>query len=317
MPPITDPNVLVGTNTSDDAGVYKLTEDIALVLTVDLFTPVVDDPYSFGAIAVAHALSDVYAMGGKPITALNLVCFPAQGLPPEVLAEVLKGGYDKAREAGTTIIGGHTLDDKEPKYGMAVTGIVHPQKVITNAGARVGDDLVLTKPLGIGIITTAHKANLVSEETIRRATEVMATLNKAGAEAMIQCGVDAATDVTGFGLMGHLHEMTLGSNVGARIWANKVPVLPEAWEIVEDGLAPGGTYANLKYLEHAIVWGQGITLQQQLVLCDAQTSGGLLIAVPKERTRKLIKLLEKAKTPVVSHIGEIVQDEQSRIWVES
>ncbi|MDO8670064.1 MAG: selenide, water dikinase SelD, partial [Dehalococcoidia bacterium] len=296
--------------------VYKLTDDIALVQTVDLFTPVVDDPYSFGAIAVANALSDVYAMGGKPITALNIVCFPARGLPLEILAEILKGGSDKAREADTVIIGGHTLDDKEPKYGLAVTGIVHPGKIITNAGARVGDDLVLTKPLGIGIITTAHKANLVSAETVKKITELMATLNKAGAEAMIQCGIDSATDVTGFGLLGHLHEMTLGSKVGARIWADKVPVIPETWEIVEDGLAPGGTYNNLKFLENSIVWGEGITLAQQLVFCDAQTSGGLLIAVPKERTRLLIELLEQARTPVAAHIGEIVEDEQGRIWVE-
>lgn len=306
----------MGTDTSDDAAVYRLDSGQAIVQTVDYITPVVDDPYSCGLIAAANSLSDIYAMGATPLFALNIVGFPVGTLPLSILGEILRGGADKVREAGASIIGGHSTDDPEPKYGLVVTGLIDPAKIFKNSTALIGDDLVLTKPLGIGIITTGIKRDKVSQPTIDTAIAMMAALNKDASEAMVSVGAHACTDVTGFGLLGHLHEMTAGSKVGARVSLSKVPVLPEAWELIQEGICPGGTRRNYESLQGAIVWDPEIRQEAQLILCDAQTSGGLLIAVPKDRTSALIERLRERQTPAFALIGEIIEDPDGRIWVE-
>lgn len=274
---------------------------------MDYFTPIVDDPYAFGAIAAANSLSDVYAMGGRPLFALNVVGFPKGKLPIEYLGEILRGGCEKAAEAGIMIIGGHSIDDPEPKYGLVVIGEIHPDRIVTKGGARPGDRLFLTKPLGIGIVSTGIKVGVVRQETIDRAVELMATLNRDAAAAMVDVGVKSGTDVTGFGLLGHLHEMLLASGVGARIRLGSVPVLPEVWALVADGVVPGGTRRNLDHVEGHVDWEPGITEEEQLVLCDAQTSGGLLIAVAPEKAEALAQALRAAGTPAVAEIGEVVE----------
>ncbi len=304
LPEITDPAVLVGTNTADDAGVYRLAPDLALVQTIDVFTPIVDDPYWFGAIAAANALSDVYAMGGTPRLALNFAGFPRAKLPLDVLGEILRGGADKCGEAGVTIIGGHTIDDPEPKYGLAVTGFVHPDRVVTNASARPGDRLVLTKPLGMGVITTGIKQERASQGTIDEAIRVMAILNRGAAEAMNEVGVSAATDVSGFGLLGHLHEMTRAARVRAGIQLRDIPILEEAWDLARLGAVPAGTNRNRASLERAVTW-QGVHEEAQVLLCDAQTSGGLLIAVPEAQLDPLLRALRAQGTPAQAVVGEI------------
>ena len=298
----------------DDAAVYRLADDLALVHTVDVFTPVVDDPYHYGAISAANALSDVYAMGGRPILALNIVGFPRSKLPMSVLEEILHGGADKATEAGVIIAGGHSIDDPEPKYGLAVTGIVHPDGVVRNVGARPGDQLVLTKPLGIGVITTGIKQGKTSAAAAEEAIRVMETLNRAGAEAMIETGVHAATDVTGFGLLGHLHEMTSGSRVRARIHYSRVPVLAEATTLVQQGAIAGGTARNYEYLQPKVTF-DGLEEGQRLLLCDAQTSGGLLMAVPADRLESLTAALRRRGVATAAHIGEITAEGDGRIEV--
>ena len=312
LPRITDPRVLV--STEDDAGVYKITDDVAIVQTVDFFTPIVDDPYDFGAIAAANALSDVYAMGATPITALNLAAFPKDG-PMDVLAEILRGGADKAVEAGVSIIGGHSIDDREPKYGMAVTGIVHPGKLALKGGAKAGDRLVLTKPLGIGIITTAIKAGRASEEMIAIATANMKTLNKKAAEAMVETGATGATDITGFGLLGHLHEMLHRSCVSGRIRFSDVPFIQGVGKLVKFSV-PGGTRANLRYVGDKVAWAAGITEDEKLMLADAQTSGGLLIAVSPDKLDGLLKGLVARGVETRAVIGEIIDGEAGKIVVE-
>jgi selenide,water dikinase len=312
LPPLTDPRVLVGTE--DDAGVYRLTDDLAIVQTVDFFTPIVDDPFDFGAIAAANALSDVYAMGAKPLTALNLVAFPKEG-PLEVLGEILRGGAEKAREAGVSIIGGHSIDDREPKYGMAVTGIVHPQRMMLKAGARPGDRLVLTKPLGIGIISTAVKAGRAPEEAIRTAVNFMKTLNRAASEAMIEAGVKGATDITGFGLLGHLHEMLHTSGVSARLTLSGIPFIEGVRDLVKFSV-PGGTRSNLRFMEDKTGWGKGITEDEKLMLADAQTSGGLLIAVAPERLDALLRGLAARDVETRAVIGSVTEGDAGKIFVE-
>ena len=309
---------MVGIETGDDAAVYRLGPEIALILTVDYFTPIVDDPYSFGAIAAANAVSDVYAMGGKPLLALNIVGFPIDKLPKEVLAEILRGGAEKAMEAGVLIVGGHSIDDDEPKYGLAVTGVIHPDLVVTNKRARAGDDLILTKPLGMGIISTAIKRQKASASLVRRAVQVMSTLNRDAAEAMTEVGAHACTDITGFGLLGHLYGMTRASGVGAKIKLSKVPILPEVWELAKEGCIPGGTRKNYSFLQEkeAVTWDPGIDELTRLVISDAQTSGGLLIAVAKEKSQDLLSRLEARKTQAAVLIGEIVDDSSRRIHVE-
>ena len=278
LPPIDDPNLLVGIATGDDAAVYKLNDDTALIQTVDFFPPVVDDPYDFGAIAVANALSDVYAMGGHPLIALNIVGFPAD-LDKDILGRILRGGGEKAQEAGVLIVGGHTIDDPEPKYGLSVTGVVAPGHQVANVGAQAGDRLVLTKPLGSGILTTAHKNGALDGATLGNVVGVMASLNRDAAEAMVEVGVHACTDVTGFGLLGHLKSMLDGSKAGARIVLSDVPIIPEAWEMGERGFVPGGTGRNRLWVEDEVDWDADVSALGRTMLMDAQTSGGLLIAV--------------------------------------
>ncbi len=309
----------MGAETADDAAVYRLGPDLALVQTLDYFTPIVDDPYSFGAIAAANALSDIYAMGATPLFALNIVGFPVDKLPMAVLKDILQGGADKAKEAGIGIVGGHSIDDAEPKYGLVCTGRIHPDRIWKNVGAKPGDDLVLTKPLGMGIISTAIKREKAAPALIQRAIEIMATLNRGAAEAVTAAGgADAVTDVTGFGLLGHLHEMTAGGGVGARLRLSDVPILDGVWDLARAGLVPGGTERNFKHLQaaQAVEWAAGITELEQMVLSDAQTSGGLLVAVPRARTAALLDRLRTARTPIAARIGEIVEDPRGHIWVD-
>lgn len=315
LPPITDPNVIIGTNTADDAAVYRLSAETALVLTTDFFTPVVDDPYDFGAVAAANALSDVYAMGGKPLTALNLVGFPDDTLDASVLAEILRGGAEKAKEAGIDLVGGHTIKTDEPIYGLAVTGLVHPDRVVSNAGGKPGDLLVLTKPLGIGILTTAAKQNKDSLEAISIAIKLMSTLNRGACEAMLEVGVNAATDVTGFGLLGHLRNVVAASKCEASIWLSEVPVVDAAWAYVQEGIAPGGTHANFRFLNDHVSYDQDVDKHAKLVLCDAQTSGGLLIAVDRSKADALLKALEAHGTPAQAIIGELKEGDVGKIRV--
>jgi len=306
LPAITDPNVLVGTETGDDAAVYRLSDELALVQTVDFITPVVDDPYAYGAIAAANALSDIYAMGARPIIALSIVSFPVRSLPISVLGDILKGCGDKVAEAGVSIVGGHSVDDNEPKCGLAVTGLAHPRKLVTNAGARPGDALVLTKALGTGIITTGIDRRLVDRRTADRVIALMASLNRAASEAMVSVGANACTDVTGFGLLGHLRAMTQASGAGASVILSKVPVLAEAWDLAEAGVFPEGTHNNHRYLRDEVLWDAGISRESQLVLCDAQTSGGLLVAVAPERKNDLLQALA-ARGIDASEIGQILE----------
>jgi selenide,water dikinase len=279
LPPVTDPRVLVGSATSDDAAVVKLREDLAIVQTVDFFTPIVDDPYAFGRIAATNALSDVYAMGATPLSALNLVAFPLEALGAEVLAEILRGGGDAAAAAGCAVVGGHSIDDPEPKYGMAVTGIVHPDEVLTNAGGRPGDALVLTKPLGAGTIATAIKRGLASPELIERGIAVMTTLNDVAARDARAADAHALTDVTGFGLLGHLHELALASGCSAEVDAAAVPAIEGVLELLgEETAIAGGTRRNRLHAESFTSFAG--TKAQRWLMCDAMTSGGLLAAVP-------------------------------------
>ena len=310
LPLVTDPRVLVGTKTADDAAVFELNAELGLVATLDFFTPIVDDPTTFGAIAATNALSDVYAMGGEPLFALNVAGFPREGLPLDVLGQILAGGAAKAAEAGISIIGGHTIDDPEPKYGLVVIGRVAPDRIVRNVGARPGDRLFLTKPLGSGIITTAIKRGEASPELIERIVRVMTTLNRSGAEAMAEVRPNAATDVTGFGLLGHLWEMTSGSGVGAIVRLDDVPVLPEVWDLARRDVVPGGTRRNLASLVDRVVWGPGVDEIDRLVLSDAQTSGGLLIAVPPERAAALREALTRRGTLASAEIGEIVEGDR-------
>lgn len=314
IPPVRDPNLLVGVDTADDAAVYKLTEETALVQTVDFFPPVVDDAFSFGAIAAANAFSDVYAMGGRPLLALNIVGFPVD-LPKEILGRVLTGGAAKAEEADVLVIGGHTVDDAEPKYGMAVTGTVEPGKQITNAGAKPGDVLVLTKPIGTGVITTAGKREQASVDVLENAVAVMSTLNKAAAEAMVEVGVHACVDVTGFGLIGHLLGMLNASNVSAEVSLSDVPLLEGAEGLAADGVVPGGTQRNRSAAETSVEWSQKLQEHEKLLLCDAQTSGGLLIAVHENRVGALLAELEGRGVSSATVVGRITEGASSTVRV--
>lgn len=305
LPQVIDPKVLVGTDTSDDAAVYKLTDDLALVQTLDFFTPIVDDAFQFGAIAAANALSDIYAMGAKPIFALNIVGFPEDTLPLEVLEQILLGAQSKAEEAGIPILGGHTIEDPEPKYGMVVSGLVHPDKLVKNTGARVGDVLVLTKPLGTGIISTGIKRGVVSEKVKNRAIQVMSSLNKVAAEVMEKYHVSACTDVTGFGLMGHLKEMVESSNILVEIEYAAVPFIESTKDLAAAGIIPGGTFNNRDFVDKIVDFG-ALSRTAQLLLCDAQTSGGLLIALPPHEADSYIQEMKMLGNEDVVLIGKIV-----------
>jgi selenide,water dikinase len=285
------------------------------VQTVDVFTPVVDDPYQYGAISVANALSDVYAMGARPLLALNIVGFPRGKLPLAVLGEILRGGAAKAEEAGVLIAGGHSIDDPEPKYGLAVTGTVHPQRLITNAGGRPGDVLVLTKPLGIGVITTGIKQEKTPPAVADEAIRVMGILNRAASEAMVEVGVHACTDITGYGLLGHLHEMAEGSGISARISAGQVPILAGAHALAGQGAIAGGTARNVEYLAEWVDYDEGVDEQTRLLLADAQTSGGLLIAVTADRLPALEEALRRRGVSPVAHVGSLEPGLAGRIVV--
>lgn len=302
----TDANVIVGLERADDAGVYKISDDLALIQTVDFFTPIVDDPYWFGQIAAANALSDVYAMGGVPKTAMNLVAFPVKDMEIGILRRIIQGGLDKLTEAGVVLIGGHSIEDRELKYGLSVTGTVHPQRVLTKSGLRAGDRLVLTKPLGTGIVNTAIKAGLAPEELTERVTRQMARLNRDSAEVMSRFDVHACTDVTGFGFLGHLAEMVCGSGVGVRIISRRLPILPEALEFAAMGLIPAGAYKNREFREAMVDFAAGVDRQVQDALFDPQTSGGLLIGVSADQVDAMLALLQKHGNQDAAQIGEVV-----------
>ncbi len=311
------PNLLVGTETADDAGVYKISEEMALVQTVDFITPIVDDPWLFGQIAAANSLSDVYAMGGKPLTAMNLVAFPRLSLDLSILTEILRGGLEKIHKAGAVLMGGHTIEDPELKYGLSVTGTVHPQKIRTNREAQVGDVLVLTKALGTGIIATAHKAEMAEPGILQRAIDSMVQLNDKAAEAMSECRVHACTDITGFGLMGHASEMARGSGLSIRFFYSSIPILEGTREYAAQGLVPGGAYCNQRFLESETFVSGKVSELEKIILFDPQTSGGLLIAVPESEGEKLLKKMEERGIKEASLIGKVVQREKNLITVES
>jgi selenide,water dikinase len=300
---------------ADDAGVYKLTDDLAIVQTVDFFTPIVDDPYTFGQIAVANALSDVYAMGGKPLTALNIVCFPSKTLDISVLRDILRGGIDKMREAGVVLVGGHSVEDPELKYGLSVTGTVHPKRVLTKGGARPGDKLLLTKPIGTGIIGTAIKGGMAGEQVIKSVAQSMAALNKTASEVMLQVGVNACTDITGFGLLGHACEMIQDSRIGFRIHSASVPIFLGTVEFARMGMIPGGTSRN-KEFRSKMVDSAGIADVMLDILFDPQTSGGLFVSVSADRANLLLARLKEAGVIDAAIVGEVVSHPEQRIVVE-
>jgi selenide,water dikinase len=315
VPTLSDPRILVDAATRDDAAVYQLTPDRALVATVDFFTPIVDDAYDFGRIAAANAFSDVYAMGATPLLALNLVGWPRDKVPYEVLGDVLRGGADIARQAGAFVLGGHSVDDPEPKYGMVVIGEAHPERIVTLSRAQPGDVLVLTKPIGTGVLTTALKRDLLGPADLAPAVESMATLNSGAARAMLANGAHAATDVTGFGLLGHLHNMLMGSGVAAEIDVASVPLLPRAAEVAERGAIPGGTKRNREALAEHVSFDAAVPETIRVLCFDAQTSGGLLIAVPAERADTLLAALRKEKTPAAAPIGRVIAGRPGAIAV--
>lgn len=313
LPKMEDKNLIVGIETSDDAAVYKLNDEMATIQTLDFFTPVVDDPYTYGQIAAANSLSDVYAMGGKPIMALNIVCFPTC-LSMDILGEILRGGADKVIEAGAVVVGGHTVDDNEPKFGLSVTGIVHPQKVLKNCGCKVGEVIILTKPLGTGIINTAIKGEVASKDAYNTAVEVMATLNKYAAEIITKYPISACTDITGFGIMGHGYEMASGSNVTLKLFKDKIPYINEAKEYAEMGLVPEGSYNNRTYLQGKYEL-RDVPQWMEDILFDPQTSGGLLFSCSEEESEKILKELNELKLKS-SIVGKVLPYEESYIVVE-
>ncbi len=309
------PELLVGNETSDDAGVYQLTDKIALIQTVDYFTPVVDDPYMFGQIAAANALSDVYAMGGEPKTVMNIVGFPIKKLGPDILTKILCGAADKVKEAGAITVGGHSVDDQEPKFGLSVTGIVHPGKVWKNIGAKPGDVLILTKPIGVGIMTTGIKRDVVTPEQEQAVTETMALLNKSAAESLKKYHPHAVTDVTGFGLLGHGSEMARGSDVSFQINFTNVPILEGTAQLAKDGIVPGGSKSNHKWLNGDIEYSD-MSLDEQLILCDAVTSGGLLVSLPEEEANDYITDLHQSGLAAAAVIGRVTEKKDKWIYVK-
>lgn len=311
-----DPNLLVGTDTKDDAGIYKLTDDLAIIQTVDFFTPIVDDPYMFGQIAAANSLSDVYAMGGEPKTVLNIVGFPIDTLSGDVLAQILQGAADKVKEAGAVIAGGHSIDDQEPKFGLSVTGIVHPDHFYKNVGAEPGDALVLTKPIGVGIQTSAIKRGKLPKEQLQTVTKTMAQLNKTAAKALKLYHPHAVTDITGFGLLGHATEMAKGTGISLLIHVDEVPILSGTRELAEQGIVPRGTKKNHHWLKDDVSYGENIDEIKQLILCDAVTSGGLLVSLPKEEAKDYVLTLHEQGLTETAIIGEVTEQKEKAIYVE-
>ncbi len=315
LPKVKDENLMVGLETSDDAAVYKINDELALIQTLDFFTPVVDDPYTFGQIAATNSLSDVYAMGGEPKLAMNIVCFP-DCLDPSVLTEILKGGYDKVAEAGALLVGGHSVVDDEPKYGLSVSGFVHPDHVYTNANSKPGDVLVLTKQLGLGIINTAIKGQLVDGESYDEAVLVMTTLNKIGKEAIDRVGgANSVTDVTGFGLLGHALEMATGAEVTIKINHKSLPLIVNTIEYANMGLVPAGSYDNRNYIGDQVKFLNDIPENMKDVMYDPQTSGGLLISIPRDKSEQILKELENSPTKYAI-IGEVVEKGEHYLLVE-
>ncbi len=311
----TDENLIVGLERADDAGVYRVTDDIALIQTVDFFTPIVDDPYWFGQIAAANALSDVYAMGGVPKTAMNLVAFPVKDMDISILRQVIQGGLDKMKEADVVLVGGHSVEDKELKYGLSVTGFIHPDRVLTKKNLRVGDVLVLTKPLGTGIINTAIKGALASPEIIDVVTRLMAQLNRIPAEVMPDYTVHACTDITGFGLLGHITEMVRGSGCSVRLHADSIPLLPETLDYASMGLVPAGAYNNRDFYQQIVRFEPTVDPFLKEVLFDPQTSGGLLICIIPHEADDFLAALKKRGVSEVAVIGEVVSDPAEMITV--
>jgi selenide, water dikinase len=299
----------------DDAGVYKLSDELALIQTVDFFTPIVDDPYDFGQVAAANALSDIYAMGGKPLTAMNIVCFPTKQLDISILKDILKGGLDKMKEANVTLIGGHSIDDVELKYGLSVTGTAHPKRLITNSGAVVGDKLILTKPLGTGIISTALKAGIASEEIISKITKSMAALNRKASELMQEMETHACTDVTGFGFIGHAYNLVQQSKVGIKINSDTMPFFAETEELAQKGFCPGGLHRNAEFYSPMVSFANHVPQYIKDILFDPQTSGGLLIVVAAKSAQDLLSELHKAGVKDAAIVGEIVNKPSSKIVI--
>jgi selenide,water dikinase len=314
LPPVESDRLLVGLDTSDDAAVYKLNDDTALIQTLDFFTPVVDDPYVFGQIAAANSLSDVYAMGGKPILALNIVCFPTC-LSMDILAEILKGGSDKVKEAGALLVGGHTVDDNEPKYGLSVTGTVNPDKVLSNSNAKPGDILILTKPIGVGILNTAIKADMLDEPIQKKAIDAMISLNDIAAEGMAMTKVNSCTDITGFGFLGHAFEMAKGSDVSIIIDSEAVPVIEGAIENAQMGLVPAGAYRNEAFIGDNVKYENDIPVYMKDILFDPQTSGGLLISIEKEKADILLEYYDKNLKTEFSIVGEVTEKQENYLIV--
>lgn len=316
LPKFDDPKILIGGEAMDDAGVYALDDNLAIVNTVDILTPISDDPYIFGQIVAANSLSDVYAMGGRPITGLSIISYPPDKIDIEIISTILTGVADKMKEAGACIIGGHTIKDAEIKCGIAVTGLVNPEKIISNSAAHPGDKIIFTKPLGTGIISTAMKTGEASMGAIRKINDSMCQLNKTASEAMLEIGVSSATDVTGFGLLGHALEMAEASNVSMMILAHRVPIFKEALGLAKKKFLPGGSIKNFEFVKPKVEYAQDINAEMQMLLCDAQTSGGLLIAVPDKQSDKLLKLLRKKGAASAQIIGKVVESKEKRIFVE-
>ena len=301
---------------AEDAGVYKLSDELAIVQTVDFFTPIVDDPYTFGQIATANALSDVYAMGGKPLTAMNIVCFPVKTMDMSILKEILAGGLDKMHEAGVILVGGHSVEDPELKYGLSITGVIHPTKVILNTGARAGDKLILTKPLGTGIINTAVKGGMAGDEAVSKAIECMVALNNKASELMMTVEVHACTDVTGFGLLGHASEMVEETDISMVIHSSAVPFLSEAKEFAIMGTGPGGLYRNREFRKNMVAIERGVPDYLVDIFFDPQTSGGLLISVPESEAESLLERMHRQDIEEAAIIGEVVAKPQGKIIVK-
>lgn len=317
LPLSADPKVLVDIATHDDAGVYKISDEMALVLTTDFFPPLVSDGYEFGLIAATNSISDVYAMGGTPLVALNLMMFPSASIPLEVYSAIMRGGYDKAREAGVSIIGGHSIDDYPPKYGLAVIGMVHPQRIITNAGAREGDLLILTKPLGTGVILAGHRMKMTTADQLEKAKGYMMRLNNDGARLMQKYDVRGATDITGFGLAGHALKMARGSGCTIRLDMSVVPLMEGAYGLVSDGCIPGAAFRNLDYAESETLFDGSTDYNLKMIAFDAQTSGGLLMSVAAEKAGALLADLHAARHPEASIIGRVLPKEDKPLIINT
>jgi selenide,water dikinase len=315
LPLVDDPNLLVGLERGDDAAVYRLNDDLAIIQTIDFITPIVDDPYTFGQIAAANALSDAYTMGGRPLTAMNVVCFPIKSQDISVLSEILRGGFDKLREAGCILVGGHSVEDDELKYGLSVTGVVHPDRMITKEGAEIGDKLILTKPLGTGLISTALKGGLAGEEAVNRIAGSMVTLNRRASELMLEAGAHACTDITGYGLLGHACGMIEDGQPGMELYVGALPLFPEAKEFAGMGLAPAGTQRNKEFRIGMIELAYEMDDEMWSVLFDPQTSGGLLISVPDKEAEALLQNLHRSGIEDAAIIGAVIGKPKGKIII--